>query len=479
MNFLLGSVFSPHPPILIPEIGKGEEISAIQTISGLIEVADFVAEKKPQVIICITPHGHVFQDGACLLDVKSVQGDLSQFSVPSVVMEKKINQILNNSIKKAFDDANITYIPLSQETGKPFGISPQIDYGILVPLYYIDKKYQDYEIIHISIGGTSQWEQYVTGMKIFEAIENAKLKTLILASGDLSHKLKVDGPYGLNENGAIFDDILVNAIQNKKFENILEMSKDISVPAGECGLSPFTMALGAFDTLDVLPKVYSYEFPFGIGYMTGSLDVLSPKEGMTIQQAYLLKQREKYEKRKALEDIYISLARSSVELWIQERKLLDFDDFCKNRSELEAIKKLKEEQAGVFVSLHINGELRGCVGTIHPALKNKAEEIIKNAIQSATEDTRFSPVHKIELESLEIKVDILGAIEKITTENQLHPKKYGVVVESGTKKGLLLPNIEGIETVDLQVQIAKDKAGIKNNEEVVLSRFEVERHEVV
>ena len=100
-----------------------------------------------------------------------------------------------------------------------------------------------------------------------------------------------------------------------------------------------------------------------------------------------------------------------------------------------------EQQAGVFVSLHKSGALRGCIGTIEPAQPNVAQEIIHNAISAATRDPRFPPVHSDELNDLEISTDVLSEPEMITSLDELDPKRYGVIVEKGYRRGLLLPNL--------------------------------------
>jgi AmmeMemoRadiSam system protein A len=133
-------------------------------------------------------------------------------------------------------------------------------------------------------------------------------------------------------------------------------------------------------------------------------------------------------------------------------------------------------RAGAFVSLHEHGELRGCIGTIGPTESCIAREIIQNAISAATRDPRFPPVTPDELEDLEISVDILGEPEPIVSESELDVKKYGVIVRSGYRCGLLLPNLEGVTSVKQQISIAKQKAGICPRQKYSMERFEVVRH---
>jgi AmmeMemoRadiSam system protein A len=135
-----------------------------------------------------------------------------------------------------------------------------------------------------------------------------------------------------------------------------------------------------------------------------------------------------------------------------------------------------KERAGVFVSIHKRGELRGCIGTFEPQYANVAEEIVANAIGSATRDPRFSPVIKSELRHLDYSIDVLSQPEPVASTEQLDPRKYGVIVEAGWRKGLLLPDLEGVDKAEQQVNICRLKAGIDPDEEVKLYRFEVKRY---
>ena len=137
---------------------------------------------------------------------------------------------------------------------------------------------------------------------------------------------------------------------------------------------------------------------------------------------------------------------------------------------------LERGKAGAFVSIHENGSLRGCIGTIMPTRDSLAEEIIENAISASTKDPRFDPIRPDELKYLEINVDVLGAPEDIESKDQLDVKRYGVIVTSMGRRGLLLPDLEGVDTVEQQISIAKRKAGIGEDEPVKLQRFEVIRH---
>ena len=161
----------------------------------------------------------------------------------------------------------------------------------------------------------------------------------------------------------------------------------------------------------------------------------------------------------------VKLAKETVESYVGEGKT----------PKPEELTPEMKERAGVFVSIHKRGELRGCVGTFEPAKADVAEEIIANAVSSATRDPRFPPVAASELDDLEYNVDILTEPEPVKDASQLDPKEYGVIVESGFRRGLLLPDLEGVDSVEEQIAICRLKAGISASEPVTLSRFQVKR----
>jgi MEMO1 family protein len=161
----------------------------------------------------------------------------------------------------------------------------------------------------------------------------------------------------------------------------------------------------------------------------------------------------------------VKLARKAVESYVRDGRTPEPEDLTPEM----------KERAGVFVSLHKHGKLRGCIGTFEPTQKNVAGEIIVNAVSSATRDPRFSPVDESELDDLEYSVDILSQPEPVADVSELNPEEYGVIVESGPRKGLLLPDLEGVESAEEQIAICRLKAGIAPEEPVDLYRFRVTR----
>ena len=170
----------------------------------------------------------------------------------------------------------------------------------------------------------------------------------------------------------------------------------------------------------------------------------------------------------AANDEYVKLARASVESWVKDHRQIPVPGGLPD--------DMISRAAGTFVSIHKMGQLRGCIGTIAATQDNIAEEIIQNAISASTRDPRFDPITADELKFLDISVDVLGKTEDIDSMSELDVKRYGVIVSHGIKRGLLLPNLDGVDNVEQQVEIARQKGGIREDEPYTLQRFEVVRH---
>ncbi|MFQ5814550.1 MAG: AmmeMemoRadiSam system protein A [Anaerolineae bacterium] len=165
----------------------------------------------------------------------------------------------------------------------------------------------------------------------------------------------------------------------------------------------------------------------------------------------------------------VQLAKDTIETYVRERRTIELP---------KELTPEMEKRAGTFVSIHKHGMLRGCIGTIEPTQANVAQEVIQNAISAATRDPRFPPITPEELADLDIKVDVLGEPEPVESLEELDPRRYGVIVKSARdwRKGLLLPDLEGVDTVEYQVDVARRKAGIRPDEPIELYRFEVVRY---
>ena len=252
------------------------------------------------------------------------------------------------------------------------------------------------------------------------------------------------------------------------FGELFDFPETFCETAGECGHRSFTIMAGCFDGLDVTAEKLSYEGPFGVGYGVCLFTPGGENPSRRFYDAELLRRQEEQETRRSKEDEYVRLARLAVETYVRTGKTAEIPEGTSP--------ELLNRRAGAFVSLHLDGELRGCIGTISAVQSCLAKEIVRNGISACSEDPRFPAVTREELPGLVYSVDVLGDAESIASPAELDVKKYGVIVTRGYRRGLLLPDLEGVDTVEQQIGIAKKKAGIRPEEAVSLERFEVVRH---
>jgi len=225
---------------------------------------------------------------------------------------------------------------------------------------------------------------------------------------------------------------------------------------------------GFLDGYKVESEVFSYEGPFGVGYCTAKLDIKGEDSDKDMLKILKERERKKIEELRKNESPYVRLARMSLEHYIKTGKYIDVPP--------DTPEELLKARRGVFVSLKKNGMLRGCIGTIEPVTENVAHEIIRNAVAAGTEDPRFDEVTEDELDSIVYSVDVLYEPEKVNSKDELDVEKYGVIVSCGFRRGLLLPNLEGVDTVDEQISIALRKANISPYEDYTIERFRVDRY---
>lgn len=462
MNGKLGYYLMPHPPIMIPEVGKGEEVKIQNTIDACNKIGQEIKELAPETIIIITSHGPVFNDAIAISNEKNIYGDLGKFNVFNVNMKKEIDTSLTTEILNLTKNKGIQTVGVTEKLLRHFNRSFELDHGSIVPLYHIDKYYQDYKIVHITYGMLSFIELYQFGIILKEAINNLKRNCVIIASGDLSHRLLENGPYPYSPKGKIFDELILSYLEKGKTYEIFSMNKKDIEEAGECGYRSILILLGVLG--EFKGKVLSYEGPFGVGY--GVMSFKSMKDENILNFLHKARAKRLHEKINK-SDYYVKLARKSIEYYLKNKKLM--------KPPRNLPEDMITKRHGVFVSLKKFGDLRGCIGTFLPTTQSVAQEIINNAVEAAFRDPRFAPLEEKELIDLDISVDILSEPIKSNIED-LDPKIYGIIVSQGRKRGLLLPNLSGVNTVDEQINIACQKAGINPETHFDLERFTVERH---
>ena len=467
---IIGAFVLPHPPMAIPEVGRGQERTIPETIDGYRAVARRIAELAPETIVVISPHSIMYSDYLHISPGTHAEGDMRRFRASQVRIAKDYDAPLARRIADLAGEAGLS-------AGMEGERDASIDHGVLVPLYFVEQEYTGYELVRCSISGLPFIDHYRFGQCIARASDELGRRVALIASGDLSHKLQPDGPYGFDPAGPVYDERLITAIGSGDFADLLEFDEDFCEEAAECGHRSFIVMAGALDGKAVDAHLLSHADITGVGYATAIIDVVGDDETRRFGDAYEARRRD--EAREAAEgsDLHVRLARLSVESIVRDGAELEVDD-----PRVQALLdggdacELLETRAGAFVSIHEFGRLRGCIGTIAPTANCLASEILHNAVSASTGDPRFPPIGPGELDDLVINVDVLGDPEPIASIGELDVKRYGVIVTSGWKRGLLLPDLDGVDTPEQQVDIARQKAGIGKRESFSMQRFEVVRH---
>lgn len=456
-----GAFMVPHPPLIVPAVGKGEEQKIQNTIDAYHEVGRRIGGLRPETIVLLSPHQVMYADYFHISPGNGAKGDFSQFGAGQVRFEVRYDREFVENLCKLAEAGDLP-------AGTAGERDRRLDHGTMVPLYFVDPYWKDYQLVRVGLSGLPLTDHYELGRRIRETAEALGRRTVIVASGDLSHRLKADGPYGYKKEGPEYDSRIMQVMESGNFGELLEFPEDFCEKAGECGHRSFTVMAGALDRMEVEAQRLSYEGPFGVGYGICAYAVKSRNPKRNFKEQYEEKERNRILKQRQQEDAYVQLARKTVEEYVRTGK--------KPRVPEGLPGEMQNRRAGVFVSIKKEGRLRGCIGTIQAAYSSIAQEIIENGVSAASRDPRFSPIEPEELEKLTITVDVLGDTEKIDSQDKLDVKRYGVVVTKGYRRGLLLPNLEGVDTVEEQIAIAKQKAGIGAQEKAELERFEVVRH---
>ena len=458
---IVAAYMVPHPPMIVPQVGRGSEKQITKTIRAYEAVAAGIAGIRPETIIVTSPHAVLYADYFHISPGEEATGDFGRFRAPEVRCAEKYDTELVKAICALAKGKDFPAGTLGERDRR-------LDHGTMVPLYFVKQQYTGFRLVRVGLSGLSNAEHYEFGQIIRQAVEQTGRKAVLIASGDLSHKLQEYGPYGFAEEGPEYDRRIMDAAGRAAFGEMLTFEESFLDKAAECGHRSFLIMAGALDGMNVEAKVCTHEDVTGVGYGICSFRPTEPNGERRFLERYRAEQEEKLRQRREREDPYVRLARETVESWVLDRKTPGVPDW--------ATAEMKQNRAGVFVSIHKDGKLRGCIGTFLPTRECIAKEIISNAVSASTRDPRFDPIGPEELKWLEINVDVLSTPEPIGGKEELDVKRYGVIVSSGSRRGLLLPDLDGVDTVDEQVDIARRKAGIREQDPITLERFEVVRH---
>jgi AmmeMemoRadiSam system protein A/AmmeMemoRadiSam system protein B len=437
---------SPHPPLLVPEIGKDSLTRVEATRAALASLADRVVAVAPDTLVIVTPHGPVRHDALSLLTADRFKAGFRSFSWE---VELRGDVPLAERIRRSAAEAGIPVMSYAPFDSERYAFSRGLDHATMVPLYYLWEAGLRARLVVISIAAWSHREHFRFGQVLSHALDAASDRVALVASGDLSHRLIPTAPAGYDPLGVEFDRRVVRDLECFDTRDVLELDDEFIERIGECGLRPIGVMLGAMQAWETRPEVLSYEGPFGVGYCVAEIGIGARRQDDE-------------------EEAVLGLVRRTVEAFVRGEE---------GPALPSALPRSLQRRAAAFVCLKKEGQLRGCIGTTRPTQEDLAHELLRNAVSAASRDPRFEPVRPDELDALRYSVDVLDEPETIGSVDQLDPSVYGVIVRSGPRSAVLLPNIEGIESAEVQVELARRKAGIGPGEPLELQRFRAWRYE--
>jgi len=295
---LIGAFIVPHPPLIIPEVGRGQEKEIQKTIDAYKEVARRIEKLKPDTIIVVTPHSVMYSDYLHISPGEHAVGNFKDFGAPGVQIKVDYDSGFAKRLAEIAENEGISAGILGEK-------HKELDHATMVPLYFINQYYHDYKVVRISLSGLLPITHYRFGKCILAAAQETEKKILIVASGDLSHKLIATGPYGLSKEGPVFDREVTDAMANADFLGFLTFNADFSEAAAECGLRSFIIMAGALDGKSVSSELLSYEGPFGVGYAVAAFLITGEDENRHFDEILEKKNRLHLEGLKDDEDSYI------------------------------------------------------------------------------------------------------------------------------------------------------------------------------
>jgi len=433
-----------HAPIVIPAIGGSRAGECARTTAAMREVAARIVAHAPDVVVLISPHTPRDPLRFGVVHEPWLDGDFGRFGVPEVALRMR-------GAKQAAERLCEVAARRRLHTWHPSGAN--LDHGALVPLYFLSEAGYAGPTLLIALPYPDGGLEAEMGHAIAETAGELGQRFVVLASGDMSHRLRPNAPAGYDPRAKRFDARFAELIGRGELLEATRLDGDLRELAAEDVVDSCTVAAAAAGFDATGHRVLAYEGPFGVGY----LEALLYDRGLPAARAAATDSGD------APPRELLDIARGAIEAHLHGRSYA-----------VPHLPAPHDRTRGVFVTLRTpDGALRGCIGHIEPALPTLAEEVASCAVSSALRDTRFAPVGADELDDLRIELSLLSQCEPVTSLAELDPARYGVVVSDGNRRGVLLPDIEGVDSAVEQVRIAAKKAGIDPNRDFDLERFEV------
>jgi AmmeMemoRadiSam system protein A len=469
------AVLMPHAPVLVPTVGGRRGNQAAASVKAMTEAARRLVESGPEAVVIISPHTPRRRGAFGIWAGGRVSGSLAQFAAPETVVDLPADEALAGMIAEEagsrgleiwrFGDSprEIASAASPADTGMVILRGKELDHGAVVPLWHLAAAGWHGPTVVMGLNYPGEGGLAEMGAAIAAAARRAGRRLAVLASGDMSHRLQAGAPAGFHPRAGEFDGAFIACLRAGDYRRLLNLDPELQDLAAEDAVDSTVVVVAAVDWDATGHEVLSYEGPFGVGYGVAILYRATPEKATAGDAVTGACASDKVEGGQGLAGV----AWRSIEAALRGGE---------GRTEMAA-EGILGERHGVFVTLFgPDRELRGCVGTLKPKFGNLVEETWHVARDAAFRDGRFAPVRAGELAGLRCEVSVILGLEDVASPAELDPGRYGVVVTADDgRRGVLLPAISGIETVEEQLAIARRKAGIGEGEPVRLQRFVVKK----
>src|SRR3989475_978334 len=399
-GFVAGALVA-HPPILLTEVGGERSQRVRATADAMRQLDGILSTVDAPLAVVVSPHSPASMTSLPVRRAAHAAGDLARFRAPEVRVEAQVDVALAAALVVDGQRAGFSLIWAEES---------ELDHGVVVPLHSLPRTMAGKRCIFLGVSGWPLSRFVEFGDWLQRRLQDRS--AILIASGDLSHRLTPDAPYGFRPQGPLFDRLVIDALRARSWEQIEALDPDLVEEAGECGLRPLAILIGAGRAAKLNSQVLSYEGPFGVGYPVVAFTAsAAPAVSLDIQ----------------------TLGRHAIESYLRTRKLIDPP---------EPIPIELQAPSAVFVSLRMHGELRGCVGSLRPTEATAAHELIRYAVASAVRDPRFDPVRLDEVSALMIQVQLLDPPEPVTDIGGLQPPTPRRNPPPGEPHARLVPALE-------------------------------------
>ncbi len=422
-----------HAPIVIPELAGARGQACAATTGAMRKAARALIADDPGLIVVVTPHGERKERSWGISHQPTLRGDLGRFGHRELSLRFEGSPQAAQTLSRQTQAVGLAHWELP-DAG--------CDHGAFVPLYFVAQAGYRGQVLLVNLPWPGSGTEERFGQLLADCFSTDSRRIAVLASGDMSHRLLPDAPAGYHPQARVFDQQFVTALRRGDYHAACNPDPGLQDLAAEDVVDSVRVAASATGYSDRGGEVLCYEGPFGVGYTEAVLfDAQAPPRAL------------------------LHLAREAIAAWLENRT-----------PERPSLEPMWQEPRASFVTLRTaSGELRGCIGKLAPTKPSMVDEVIENAVGAASRDPRFPPLKHSELSDLRIELSVLEKPRPVAGIEQLDPATFGVVVSHAGRRGVLLPEIDGVDDAETQVRIASQKAGIAEGAPVELRRFRVRK----